>query len=273
LASGVTDNTGGTTLTVGAAVNRATFNQATVNANAGTIASILTYNANAGVLTALVNGVDAGNINFASPQTTGLYGNLWITTLSDYNLFAQSGAAVTFASSIYYPGWGYGFTANVTSTGSKLPLGVNRFGIIHTTTGRTSNADFVVDEVTSVPTVTAGNIVIRSPGTYRYVSGIPYFNTGSPTLWLQDVTINSWIGQTYTNSTNVAYVAMSNTLESSSGNIILANAHPYTSLSNSSATMLSGGIPIVGSGNVAAYKIANLIVEVGFTATIKFAIL
>lgn len=262
LASGVTDNTGGTTLTAGAAVNRATFNQATVNANAGTIASILTYNANAGVLTALVNGADAGNVNFANPQTTGLYGNLWITSLSDYNLFAQSGAAVTFASSIYYPGWGYGFTANVTSTGSKLPLGVNRFGIIHTTTGRTSNADFVVDEVTSVPTVTSGVLAIKAPGTYRYISGIPYFNTGSPQLWWQNITINNWIGQTYNNTANVAFVVTGAIKEGSSGNVILANSHSYAALSNSSATMLSGGIPIVGTGNVSAYSIANLTVAI-----------
>ena len=266
LASGVTDNTGGTTLTVGAAVNRATFNQATVNANAGTMASILTYNGNAGVLTALVNGADAGNVNFASPQTTGLYGNLWITTLSDYNLYSQAGAAVTFASSIYYPGWGYGFTANVTSTGSKLPLGVNRFGIIHSTTGRTSNADFVVDEVTSVPTVTSGVLAIKAPGTYRYISGIPYFNTGSPQLWWQNVTINNWIGQTYNNTANVAYVVMGTIKEGSSGNAILANSYSYAALSNSSATMLSGGIPIVGTGNVSAYSIANLTVAINQAA-------
>jgi hypothetical protein len=262
LASGTADNTGGTTLTVGAAVNRATFNQATVNANAGTIASILTYNANAGVLSAVVNGTSAGNVNFASPQTTGLYGNLWITSLSDYNLFAQSGAAVAFASSIYYPGWGYGFTANVTSTGSKLPLGVNRFGINHTTTGVTSNVDFVVDEVTSVPTVTAGVLAIKAPGTYRYISGIPYFNTGSPQLWWQNVTINNWIGQTYNNTANVAYVVTGTNLEGSTGNVILANAHPYAALSNSSAVMLSGGIPITGTGNVSAYKTANLTVAI-----------
>lgn len=262
LASGVTDNTGGTTLTVGAAVNRATFNQAIVNANAGTIASTLTYNGNAGVLTALVNGTDAGNVNFANPQTTGLYGNLWITTLSDYNLYSQTGSAVAFASSIYYPGWGYGFTANVTSTGSKLPLGVNRFGIIHTTTGRTSNADFVVDEVTSVPTVSGGNIAIKAPGTYRYISGIPYFNTGSPQLWLQDLTISSWIGQTYNNTANVAFVNSGTNLEGTTGNVILANTHAYVNLSNVSSPMLATGTPITGTGNVAAYNLANLTVAI-----------
>jgi hypothetical protein len=258
LSASVTDNTGGTTLTVGAAVNRATNTQATINANAGTIASILTYNGNAGVLTALVNGIDAGNINLANPQTPGLYGNLWLSSLSDYNLFSQSGTGVTFASSIYYPGWGYGFTANVTSTGSKLPVGVNRFNIIHSTTGRTSNVDFVVDDVTSVPTVTSGNLAIKAAGTYRYISGIPYFNTGSPQLWWQDITISNWIGQTFNNTANVAYVVTGTNLEGSTGNVILANSHAYVNMSNVSSPMLNAGTPTVGTGVSSPYTIANL---------------
>lgn len=268
LAASSIDNTGGTTLAAGASVNRATTTQATISTS-GTITTTTTYNANVGILSAIINGAYGGSVNLATQTSTIVTGNLGLSSIADYNLRDQAGAVVAFASSIYYPGLYYGFTANVVSSGPRLPLGVNRFGVNHTTTGSTGNVDFVVDDITSAPTVVAGNIAIRSPGTYRYVSGIPYFNTGSPTLWLQDVTINSWIGQAYTNTTNVAYVAMSNTLESSSGNIILANAHPYTSLSNSSATMLSGGIPIAGTGNVAAYKIANLIVAINPTSTIR----
>jgi len=268
LASGVTDNTGGTTLTVGAAVNRATYNQATINANAGTIATIQTYNGNAGILTALVNGVDAGNINFANPQTTGLYGNLWVTTLNDYNLYNSAGVGVTFANSIYYPGWGYGFTANVTSTGSKLPVGVNRFGIIHTTTGRTSNADFVVDNVTSVPTFTWGNITVSTPGTYRYISGIPYFNTGSPILTISGITIGpNWIGQAYTNAANPLQFTSGQNQEGTAVSVVTNTSYTYSSLSNPGNTMLSGGIPIANTGAYSPYTVANLTLPITSTST------
>ena len=259
LASGATDNTGGTTLTVGAAVNRAAYNQGVINANAGTITNTLTYNGNAGILSAVVNGVGAGNVNLATPQTTGLYGNLWLTTLSDYNLFTQSGTGTTFASSIYYPGYSYGFTANVTSTGSKLSVGINRFGINHTTTGYTSNVDFVVDNITSVPTFTWGNISIGTPGTYRYISGIPYFNTGSPTLIISGTTIGpNWIGQTYSGVTTPLQINSGQNQEGTVSAIITNTGYNYATLNNTGNSMLSGGTPIANTGAYSPYTVANL---------------
>ena len=264
LAASVTDNTGGTTLTVGAAVNRATYNQATVNAPNGTITNTLTYTANAGILSAVVNGVNAGNVNLATPQTTGLTGNLWITTLSDYNLYAQAGTATTFASSIYYPGYSYGFTANVTATGSKLPIGVNRFGINHTTTGATGNADFVVDNITSVPVVTSGVTITGTNGTYRYISGIPYYNTGSPTIIVGNITANSWIGQTYYNGNPVS-IASGQNQEGTASAVVTSTAYAYSTVSNTAVTMLSGGVPIANTGAYSAYTLNPLTVPI--TAT------
>ena len=269
LAASFVDNTGGTTLSAGQAVTRTITTGTTLITTSGNVTTNYSYNANVGYLQAVVNGTVRGNVDLASTTTAGITGNLGVAGFSDFWLLTSAGAGTTFASSTYYPGEYWGFIANVVAQGGSILVGVNRLGLNHTTTGIVANVELVKDDVTTVPTVIAGNIAVRSPGTYRYVSGIPYFNTGSPTLWLQDVTISSFIGQTYTNSTNIAFVAMSNTLESTSGNIILANAHPYTSLSNSSATMLSGSTPIAGTGNVAAYKIANLIVAVNPTSTIR----
>jgi len=270
LAASVTDNTGGTTLTVGASVNRATYNQTTVSASGGTITNTLTYNANAGVLASLVNGVDSGNVNFANSQTTGLYGNLWVITLSDYNLFAQTGAATTFASSIYYPGWGSGFTANVTATGSKLPIGINRFGIIHSTTGRTSNVDFVVDNITSVPTAASGITIPSTNGTYRYVSGVPYYNTGSPTVLVGNTTISSWIGQTYYNGSPVS-ISTGQFQEGTSSAIVTAATYTYATVSNTAVTMLSGGTPIANTGAYSSYTLNPLTVSVTASAVRSIA--
>jgi hypothetical protein len=143
-----------------------------------------------------------------------------------------------------------------------LYQGINRFGMNHSSTGIVANIEFVKDDVTTVPTVTAGTLAIKAPGTYRYISGIPYFNTGSPQLWWQNVTINSWIGQTWNNTANVAFVVTGTVKEGSSGNVILANAHPYASLSNVSSPALASGTPIAGTGNVSAYSAGNLTVAI-----------
>jgi|LakMenE18May11ns_1017448.scaffolds.fasta_scaffold9938792_2 hypothetical protein len=262
LASSAVDNTGGTTLTANASVSRTIATGSTLITTAGNVTTSYAYSANIGYLQAVVNGTVRGNVNVAAQTTATITGNLGIIAFSDYNLLTPAGAATSFASSTYYPGYYYGFEANVVARGDFIPVGINRFGLNHSSTGSTGNVEFVKDDVTTVPTVTAGTLAIKAPGTYRYISGIPYFNTGSPQLWWQNVTINSWIGQTWNNTANVAYVVTGTNLEGSTGNVILANAHPYAALSNSSAAMLSSGTPIAGTGNVSAYSIANLTVAV-----------
>jgi hypothetical protein len=210
----------------------------------------------------VVNGVVQGNANIAATTSPTVTGNLGILGFSDYNLLTSAGAATTFASSTYYPGYYYGFRANILARGDFIPVGINRFGMNHSSTGIVANIEFVKDDVTAVPTVTSGTLAIKAPGTYRYISGIPYFNTGSPQLWWQNVTINSWIGQTWNNTANVAFVVTGTVKEGSSGNVILANAHPYASLSNVSSPALASGTPIAGTGNVSAYSAGNLTIAV-----------
>lgn len=258
LASGATDNTGGTTLAANASVSRTVATGTTLITTTGNVTTNYSYNANVGYLQAVVNGTVRGNVNMASQTTPVITGNLGVIGFSDFWLLTSAGASTTFASSTYYPGLYWGYTANVVSQGGSIPVGINRFGLNSSNGGIVANVEFVKDDVTSVPTVTVGNLAIKAPGTYRYISGVPYFNTGSPQLWLQDVTISSWIGQTWNNTANVVFVATSTNAEGTTGNIILANTHPYASLSNVSSPMLASGTPIAGTGNVSAYSIANL---------------
>jgi hypothetical protein len=263
LASSATDNTGGTALAANASVSRTIATGATlISANSGNVSSSFTWSANIGYLQAVVNGTVYGNVNIAATTSSTVTGNLGILGFSDYNLLTSAGAATTFASSTYYPGYYYGFRANILARGDFIPVGINRFGMNHSSTGIVANIEFVKDDVTTVPTVTSGTLAIKAPGTYRYISGIPYFNTGSPQLWWQNVTINSWIGQTWNNTANVAFVVTGTVKEGSSGNVILANAHPYASLSNVSSPALSSGTPIAGTGNVSAYSAGNLTVAI-----------
>jgi hypothetical protein len=263
LAASATDNTGGTTLTANASVNRTIATGSTlISANSGNVSSSFTWSSNIGYLQAVINGTVYGNANIAATTSPTITGNLGILGFSDYWLLTSAGAATTFASSTYYPGYYWGFRANVLARGDFIPVGINRFGMNHSSTGIVANIEFVKDDVTAVPTVTAGTLAIKAPGTYRYISGIPYFNTGSPQLWWQNVTINSWIGQTWNNTANVAYVVTGTNLEGSSGNVILANTHAYVNLSNVSSPMLASGTPIAGTGNVSAYSAGNLTVAV-----------
>jgi len=262
LAASAVDNTGGTTLTANASVSRTVATGTTLITTSGNVSTSYAYNANVGFLQAVVNGTVRGNINIAAQTSATISGNLGIEAFSDYWLLTSAGAATTFASSTYYPRYYYGFEANVIAQGGSIPIGINRFGLNHTTTGATGNVEFVKDDVTTVPTVTAGTLAIRAPGTYRYISGIPYFNTGSPQLWWQNITINSWIGQTWNNTANVAFVVTGTVKEGSSGNVILANAYPYISLSNVSSPALASGTPIAGTGNVSPYSAGNLTVAI-----------
>jgi hypothetical protein len=263
LAASATDNTGGTALAANASVNRTIATGSTlISANSGNVSSSFTWSSNIGYLQAVVNGTVYGNANIAATTSPTVTGNLGILGFSDYNLLTSAGAATTFASSTYYPGYYYGFRANILARGDFIPAGINRFGMNHSSTGIVANIEFVKDDVTTVPTVTSGLLAIKAPGTYRYISGIPYFNTGSPQLWWQNVTINSWIGQTWNNTANVAFVVTGTVKEGSSGNVILANAHPYASLSNVSSPALSSGTPIAGTGNVSAYSAGNLTVAI-----------
>jgi hypothetical protein len=262
LTAQATDNTGGTALAANASVSRTISTGTTLITTTGNVTSSYTYNANVGYLQAVVNGTVRGNINLAATTSATISGNLGLIALSDYWLLTSAGVATTFALSTYSPGYFYGYQANVVVQAGSVPFGINRLGMNSTNTGIVANIEFVKDDVTAAPTITSGNLAIKAPGTYRYISGIPYFNTGSPQLWLQDVTLSSWIGQTWNNTSNVVFVATSTNLEGTTGNVILANTHAYVHLSNSSSPMLSSGTPIAGTGNVSAYSIANLTVAI-----------
>ncbi len=261
LASGAVDNTGGTTLTANASVSRTEATGTTLITTTGNVTTNYSFNANVGFLQAVVNGTVRGNVNMATQTTPVITGNLGVIGFSNFWLLTSAGAGTTFASSVYYPGAFWGFIANVVAQGGSIPVGINRFGMNSTNGGIVANVEFVKDDVTSAPTVGGGNVAIRAPGTYRYISGVPYFNTGSPQLWLQDLTISSWIGQTWNNTANVVAVNTGTVLEGS-GNVVLANTHAYIHLSNVASPMLASGTPIAGTGNVSAYRIGNLTVAV-----------
>lgn len=256
LASGVTDNTAGTTLVAGDDVDRTTLTVGTIDS---TTLSTFAWDASGGILGAVVNGVIDGQRTMTSGDDSGTYTSLVITEESDYNLLDASGSSIPFSSSIYYPGLYTGFKAKVASTASGIAVGINSFQLAHSTAGDSNAIEFVKDDLTANPTVTSGTIS-ETTGNYRYISGIPYYTTGSA-ISVNGATINNWIGKTYRDTATPATISSGTNLEGTSASAITTATFTYAQLEGG-VTYLTGGIPDADTGNGSAYTVANLAVNI-----------
>ena len=258
LASGFTDNTGGATISAGDNVTRVTGGTAT----AGPITTFA-YNANSGTLTANVNGSADGSKALTTGDDSGTYTSLVIDSESDYQLLNSSGSSTTFANSTYYPGLYKGFKARVAKSVASLSTGANSMQLLHSATGNTNVVEFVKDNLTASPTVNIGSATLTQnvAGTFRYISGVPYYNSGSPSLTLAGVTIDDLVGQCYTNQSNIVEVDDGTNQESTSSNAITNSNYTYANI-DGSTTMLSGGVPKVNTGTSSAYAIGSLTVPI-----------
>jgi hypothetical protein len=262
LSSNATDNTPGTTLSPGDTVNRTTaVGSSLIRAESGNVSTSFTYSANIGYLQAVVNGLVQGNVNIAETTSSTINGNLGVISFSDYWLLTSAGATTTFAASTYYPGYYWGVKANVIARGDAIPVGVNRFGLNHSSTGSTGNVEFVKDNLTTTPTISnTGSLLELSGGTKRYISGIPYYNTGSPTLRFTGVEVSDLIGQTYRNTTTPLQVTSGTNAEGTTSAAISTQSYTYSGI-DGAVTFLNGGIPVAGTGVATAYAIGNLTVN------------
>jgi len=258
LASGFTDNTGGATISAGDSVNRMTSGTAT----AGPITTFA-YNGDSGTLTANVNGSADGSKALTTGDDSGTYTSLVIDSESDYQLLNSSGSSTTFANSTYYPGLYKGFKARVAKSVASLSTGANSMQLLHSATGNTNVVEFVKDNLTASPTVNIGSATLTQnvAGTFRYISGVPYYNSGSPSLTLAGVTIDDLVGQCYTNQSNIVEVDDGTNQESTSSNAITNSNYTYANIDGASS-MLTGGIPNVNTGTSSAYAIGSLTVPI-----------
>jgi len=258
LASGFTDLTGGTSLSAG---NNVDLSNNTSGQLETSVISTYAYDADAGTLTALVNGSADGAVTFTNTDNAGTYTSLVVTDEEDYNLLNASGSSTGFNSSIYHPGLYTGFKAKISKAANAISAGVNSFQLSHDVTGDTNTVEFVKDNITSVPTVTAGTVSENSAGTYRYISGIPYYNSGSPSLTLSGVTVDSFIGQAYTDTSSVVNVTSGSNLESTSQSSIANQNYTYAQIDGTSS-FLTGGIPNANTGNGTPYTLGDLTVNI-----------
>lgn len=254
LAAGFTNNNTSTTL-AGSDINR----QEPTGTVDSSIISTYAYDADTGTLSALVNGAADGVVTFDGANNSGTYTSLVVTEEEDYNLLDETGSSITFDSSIYHPGLYTGFKARVSKTGASIATGTTSYQLSHSATGDTNTIEFVMDDVTSTPTVVAG-VLAENVGNYKYISGIPYYDTGS-SLELSGVTLDNFIGQTYSDITDVVTVNSGANYEGTSGSSVTAQNYTYSNIDGVSS-FLTGSIPNANTGNGTPYAIGDLIVNI-----------
>lgn len=223
----------------------------------GTITSNTVTDANtsaAGSLTASINDTNDGSVTFeTTADKSGTYTSLVVVSDQDAHL--------AISDSIYPTGFYKVFDARISKSLSSLPVGYNTFQLAHSLVGSTNSVGFVHDDVTAVPVVDTASATLteKTAGTYRYISGVPYYNTGG-VVTASGVTVTDWIGQTYYNG-NPLTVNDGNNLESTSGSLITTQTKAYTDI-DGDITYLSSGIPLADTGNGSIYELGDIDIDV-----------
>ncbi len=254
LASGFVDNTGGL-ITAGSSLNTNTARRytSTTTITSSTVSNV--YDSSTGTLSAIWNGSAAGAQAFSTATgQTGTNNNLQITSEGD----AYNEIATTYPQNYYQV-----FTANFTRDIDGESAGANYARLSHSTTGDTNNVFIVKDTVTASPTLNIGSATLaeQTAGSYRYVSGIPYYNTGSPKLRLTGATVDNLVGQAYLDSSNIVRIMNGSNDEGTSDSVVSTHYRGYSDIDGDS-TMLSSGVPIANTGVGNAYPLGNIIADI-----------
>ena len=210
-----------------------------------------------GTVTAFVDGsADGQKLLHANDEGTFMISSLMMSKV--YN-FDADGNTVAVNSRIYAPGLFEGYKARVSK--SNFSTGLHSLQL-QSTAGNTNTLKFIRDDVTITPTTSVGSATLTqaSAGTLAYISGIPYY-TNNATLTLAGVTVQSFTGQTFQNTTSPVVVENSTDLEGTSGNAIGTNNFTYANI-DGSTTMLDSGTPKVNIGTASPYALGNLTVNV-----------
>ena len=242
LAHGFTDNSATNPVSAGANLNQSTVRR---YANTGTIDSTTVgnaYDGTSGTVSVNINGTVDGSQAF----TTALNENGSNNALVVSN---QRDANDTISSGTYPTGFYQTFSSRIAKTLSGLPVGVNDARIEHSTTGNTNYITIVRDDITTSPTLdlTSATLTENNAGTYRYISGIPYYNSGSPTLTISGAEVYGWIGQAYRNSTNIFEIASGTNSEGRSQSAVNTQYKSYSDIEGTTP-FLTGGIPNADTG-------------------------
>ena len=147
--------------------------------------------------------------------------------------------------------------AKITKNLSDYTAGLNAQRLESSAGGNTGYVHVVRDLLTGTPTTSIGTIAQGTAGTQRYISGVPYYNTGSPTVTVTGTTVANFTGQAYQDASDPHEIDPGTNQESTSGNVISATAYTYADIDGAS-TMLSSGIPVKNTGVGSPYTLGTL---------------
>ena len=264
LAYGAADATGGG-VSAGDSLNTTTVRRYEVtNPSAATISTndiTDAYNSASGTVSALIDGVADGTKTFStSTGETGTFTSLVITAEGDaYNEISST----TYPQNFYQV-----FSGKVAKNISSLAHGVHSFAIDHDSTGTTNNVYIVYDQLTQLPTldISSATLEQETNGSLRYVSGVPYYNSGSPTIKLVGATVTNLTGQAYYDSTNIFQITGGTNYESTSASAVQNEHRTYAQIDGASS-MLTGGIPNANVGYGGAYSLGNVSIDITSSST------
>jgi len=147
--------------------------------------------------------------------------------------------------------------AKITQDLADYSVGLTAERLESSAGGNTGYVHVLKDDITSTPTTTIGTIAEGTQGTYRYVSGVPYYNTGSPTVTVTGTTVANFTGQAYQDASDPHEIDPGTNQESTSGDVISATSYTYANIDGASS-MLTGGIPNADTGVSSAYTLGTL---------------
>jgi hypothetical protein len=254
LAANATDNSGGNIPSAGSSITRYVTSTPVISTTASAANTATT-----GTLTAYVNNTAAGNTPFSvGTSNTGTFTSLVVT---------QDADAHTVISAAYPTGFYKVFSAYVSKSLASLSTGYSDYKLAHSTTGNTNATGFVKDNLSAVPTLSNASVTMTetTAGTYRYISGVPYYNTGSPVISINSLAVSNLTGQTYRSTTTPVTVLSGTNYESTSGAIISTQTKTYAQI-NGVVSMLTGGIPNANVGISTAYTMGNLAINIDGSA-------
>jgi hypothetical protein len=250
LCAGFDDNTSSfTSQTAGDSLNTTTARRYTTTTTIDTSVASNFYNGASGTLSAAINASADGSKAFTTAEgETGTFTSLVVTSNVDYDTVVG-----TYPQRLYLVA-----SAKITKNLSGYTVGSNAQRLEHTATGNTNLVYVVKDDITATPTTTIGTVAEGTAGTYEYVSGIPYYDSGSPTVTVTGTTVSNFTGQAYADISDPHEIDPG-TVSEGSGSIISNIDYTYANVDGASS-MLTGGIPNVDTGVSSAYTLGTLTV-------------
>ena len=259
LCAGFTDNTSSAdTLAAGTSLESTTARRytSTTTIDTAVMDGFLVNDANgtgatvSQTVTASINASASGARTFTTTEGGANNGTFTKLVTSDHKDYDQVNGA--YPQRLYLVA-----DAKITQDLADYSVGLSAQRLESSAGGNTGYVHVLRDDVTATPTTTIGTLAEGTAGTKRYVSGVPYYNTGSPTVTVTGTTVANFTGQAYQDASDPHEIDPGTSQESTSGNVISATAYTYANVDGASS-MLTGGIPNTDVGVSSAYTLGTL---------------